>query len=86
MLVTSSESPDDVTGTLTVKSFANLTKLFVCGCLASMSLTINENKKGPRTEYKNPEYKNGGSCVKCSFDHVCLYEEELRTSEIIGQV
>ena len=51
MLVTSSkaESPDDVTGTLTVKSSANLTKLFACGCLASMSLTINENKKGPRT-------------------------------------
>jgi spore coat polysaccharide biosynthesis predicted glycosyltransferase SpsG len=26
------------------------------------------------------------TCVKCSFDHVCLYEEELRTSESIGQV
>ena len=34
----------------------------------------------------NPEYKNVGTCVKCSFDHVCLYEEELRTSESIGQV
>ena len=34
----------------------------------------------------NPEYKNVGTFVKCSFDHVCLYEEELRTSESIGQV
>jgi hypothetical protein len=33
----------------------------------------------------NPEYKNVGTCVKCSFDHVCLYEEELRTSESIGK-
>jgi hypothetical protein len=51
MLVTSSkaESSDDVTGTRTVQSSVNLTILFVCGCFTSMSLTINENKKGPGT-------------------------------------
>jgi hypothetical protein len=34
----------------------------------------------------NPEYMKMGTCVKYSFDHVCLYEEELRTSESSGQM